>query len=89
MKHQEDFDPKLEDEEWEKGNEFFKQQQYLEAISHYFKALRRNPKDARIYSNRVSCYTNPWGLLEGIKDANKWIELDPSFTKGYSRKVVI
>lgn len=86
LEQQEDFDPKLADEEREKGNEFFKQQQYPEAIKHYTEALRRNPKDARVYSNRAACYTKLGALPEGLKDANKCIELDPSFTKGYSRK---
>lgn len=86
LEQQEDFDPKLADEEREKGNEFFKQQQYPEAIKHYTEALRRNPKDARVYSNRAACYTKLGALPEGLKDANKCIELDPSFAKGYSRK---
>lgn len=86
LEQQEDFDPMLADEEREKGNEFFKQQQYPEAIKHYTEALRRNPKDARVYSNRAACYTKLGALPEGLKDANKCIELDPLFTKGYSRK---
>lgn len=89
LEQQEDFDPKLADEEREKGNEFFKQQQYPEAIKHYTEALRRNPKDARVYSNRAACYTKLGALPEGLKDANKCIELDPSFTKGYSRKAAV
>lgn len=89
LEQQEDFDPKLADEEREKGNEFFKQQQYPEAIKHYTEALRRNPNDARVYSNRAACYTKLAALPEGLKDANKCIELDPSFTKGYSRKAAI
>nr|ABK24283.1 unknown [Picea sitchensis] len=89
LEQQEDFDPKLADEEREKGNEFFKQQQYPEAIRHYSEALRRNPKDARVYSNRAACYTKLGALPEGLKDANKCIELDPSFTKGYSRKAAV
>ena len=79
----------MADEEREKGNEFFKQQQYPEAIKHYTKAFRRNPNDAGVYSNRAACYTKLGALPEGLKDANKCIELDPSFTKGYSRKAAI
>ncbi|MQL81309.1 hypothetical protein Taro_013769 [Colocasia esculenta] len=67
-------------------NEFFKQQQYPEAVKHYTEALRRNPLDPKVYSNRAACYTKLGALPEGLKDAEKCIELDPSFSKGYTRK---
>jgi tetratricopeptide (TPR) repeat protein len=41
------------------------------------------------YSNRAACYTKLGAFPEGLKDANKCIELDPSFAKGYSRKGTI
>ncbi|XP_058778224.1 hsp70-Hsp90 organizing protein 3 [Vicia villosa] len=86
LEQQEYFDPNLADEEREKGNEFFKQQKYPEAIKHYTESLRRNPKDPRAYSNRAACYTKLGAMPEGLKDAEKCIELDPTFTKGYTRK---
>ncbi|XP_074330076.1 hsp70-Hsp90 organizing protein 3-like [Apium graveolens] len=45
LEQQEYFDPKIADEEREKGNEFFKQQKYPEAIKQYTESLKRNPKD--------------------------------------------
>lgn len=89
LEQQEYFDPKLADEEREKGNEFFKQQKYPEAVKHYTQALRRNPKDPRVYSNRAACYTKLGAMPEGLKDAEKCIELDPTFSKGYTRKGAI
>eukprot|EP00262_Sarcandra_glabra_P006503 TRINITY_DN18832_c0_g1_i1.p1 TRINITY_DN18832_c0_g1~~TRINITY_DN18832_c0_g1_i1.p1 ORF type:complete len:622 (+),score=117.52 TRINITY_DN18832_c0_g1_i1:180-2045(+) len=89
LEQQEYFDPKLADEEREKGNEYFKQQKYPEAVKHYTEALRRNPKDPKVYSNRAACYTKLGALPEGLKDAEKCIELDPSFSKGYTRKGAI
>ncbi|PRQ18095.1 putative 43kDa postsynaptic protein [Rosa chinensis] len=86
LEQQEYFDPKLADEEREKGNEFFKQQKYPEAIGHYTESLRRNPKDPKAYSNRAACYTKLGAMPEGLKDAEKCIELDPTFSKGYTRK---
>ncbi|OIV92762.1 hypothetical protein TanjilG_00896 [Lupinus angustifolius] len=86
LEQQEYFDPKLADEEREKGNEFFKQQKYPEAITHYTESLRRNPNDPRTYSNRAACYTKLGAMPEGLKDAEKCIELDPTFVKGYTRK---
>jgi stress-induced-phosphoprotein 1 len=89
LEQQEYYDPKLADEEREKGNEFFKEQKYPEAIKHYTEALRRNPKDPRVYSNRAACYTKLGAMPEGLKDAEKCLELDPNFTKGYTRKGAI
>ncbi|KAL4283831.1 hypothetical protein GQ457_16G026490 [Hibiscus cannabinus] len=86
LEQQEYFDPKIADEEREKGNEFFKQQKYPEAVKHYTESLRRNPKDPKAYSNRAACYTKLGALPEGLKDAEKCIELDPTFSKGYTRK---
>ncbi|KAL8116222.1 hypothetical protein AgCh_022645 [Apium graveolens] len=45
LEQHEYFDPKIADEEREKGNEFFKQQKYPEAIKQYTESLKRNPKD--------------------------------------------
>lgn len=89
LEQQEHFDPKIADEEREKGNECFKQQKYPEAVKHYTEALRRNPKDPKAYSNRAACYTKLAALPEGLKDAEKCIELDPTFSKGYTRKGAI
>ncbi|KAL2348132.1 hypothetical protein Fmac_002132 [Flemingia macrophylla] len=86
LEQQEYFDPKLADEEREKGNEFFKQQKYPEAVKHYTESIRRNPKDPKAYSNRAACYTKLGAMPEGLKDAEKCIELDPTFVKGYTRK---
>ncbi|MED6106862.1 DNA binding protein [Stylosanthes scabra] len=86
LEQQEYFDPKLADEEREKGNEYFKQQKYPEAVKHYTESLRRNPNDPRTYSNRAACYTKLGAMPEGLKDAEKCIELDPTFVKGYTRK---
>ncbi|ESQ38220.1 hypothetical protein EUTSA_v10028542mg [Eutrema salsugineum] len=89
LEQQEYFDPKIAEEEREKGNGFFKEQKYPEAVKHYSEAIKRNPKDVRAYSNRAACYTKLGALPEGLKDAEKCIELDSSFTKGYSRKGAI
>lgn len=86
LEQQEYFDPKLADEEREKGNEYFKQQKYPDAVKHYTESLKRNPNDPRAYSNRAACYTKLGALPEGLKDAEKCIELDPTFSKGYNRK---
>ncbi|CAA0842292.1 Hsp70-Hsp90 organizing protein 3 [Striga hermonthica] len=80
------FDPQIADAEREKGNQYFKEQKYPEAIKHYTEAIKRNPKDHKAYSNRAACYTKLGAMPEGLKDAEKCIELDPTFSKGYTRK---
>jgi stress-induced-phosphoprotein 1 len=42
-----------------------------------------------VYSNRAACYTKLGAMPEGLKDAEKCIELDPTFSKGYTRKGAI
>lgn len=78
-------------EEKNKGNHAFKSQNYPEAIKHYTEALRRGPPGVneeahKLYSNRAACYTKLGAWNEGLKDADKCIELAPEFGKGYSRK---
>ncbi|KZV40986.1 hsp70-Hsp90 organizing protein 2 [Dorcoceras hygrometricum] len=89
LEQQEYFDPQIADEEREKGNQFFKDQKYPDAIKHYTEAIKRNPKDPKSYSNRAACYTKLGAMPEGLKDAEKCIELDPTFSKGYTRKGAI
>ncbi|KAH6818117.1 stress-inducible protein [Perilla frutescens var. frutescens] len=89
LEQQEYFDPKIADEEREKGNQYFKEQKYPEAVKHYSEAIKRNPEDPKSYSNRAACYTKLGAMPEGLKDAEKCIELDPTFSKGYTRKGAI
>ncbi|XP_073047843.1 hsp70-Hsp90 organizing protein 3-like [Primulina eburnea] len=89
LEQQEYFDPQIADEEREKGNQFFKEQKYPDAVRHYTEAIKRNPKDPKSYSNRAACYTKLGAMPEGLKDAEKCIELDPTFPKGYNRKGAI
>ena len=53
---------------------------------HYTEAIKRNPRDHRAYSNRSACYTKLAAWTEGLRDAEKCLELEPTFSKGYSRK---
>lgn len=89
-KHEKDalLDPKLAEEYKEKGNEFFKNQQWADAKKEYDEALRRNPKDHKLYSNRAAALTKLCAHPDAIRDLDKCLELDPTFVKGYSRKGV-
>lgn len=81
-------------EEKDKGNAAFKDNKYPEAVAHYQEALRRgppsvNPDAHKLYSNLAACYTKLGAYPEGIKAADRCLELEPTFTKGYSRKATL
>uniref|UniRef100_A0A061R1E4 Stress-induced-phosphoprotein 1 n=1 Tax=Tetraselmis sp. GSL018 TaxID=582737 RepID=A0A061R1E4_9CHLO len=90
-KEEEYIDLDLANEEKEKGNAFFKDQKFPEAVKCYTEAIMRgppsvNPECYKNYSNRAACYIKLGAMPEAEKDADKCIELCPSFAKGYSRK---
>ena len=79
-------DPVKGEEARERGNAFFKDQKFPEAVKEYSEAIARNPDDHKAYSNRSASYTKLAAFNEALKDADKCIELDPTFVKGYTRK---
>ncbi|XP_005093097.1 stress-induced-phosphoprotein 1 [Aplysia californica] len=78
--------PELANLEKEKGNAAFKEGKYPAAIGSYTEAIKRNPEDAKLFSNRAACYTKLMEFQLALKDSDECIRLDPKFIKGFLRK---
>jgi len=78
--------PSLAEEHREKGNTFFKEGKYAEAKVQYDEAIKRNPADAKLYSNRAAALTKLIAYPDALRDLDECLKLDPTFIKAYSRK---
>lgn len=59
---------------------------YATAIKHYNEAIKRNPQDSKVYSNRAACYQKLAEFQLALKDCEECIRIDPDFVKGHIRK---
>jgi len=79
-------DPEKSAEEKSKGNELFQKGDFAGAVKCYSEAIKRNPRDAKLYSNRAAAYTKLAAFDLGLKDCDQCIKMDPKFIKGFLRK---
>jgi serine/threonine-protein phosphatase 5 len=70
----------------DEGNNAFKEQNYSKAIECYSLAIECNPNEASYYGNRSFAYIKSEFYGYALNDANKAIELDPKYIKGYYRR---
>jgi small glutamine-rich tetratricopeptide repeat-containing protein alpha len=67
------------------GNSQMSAKQYDAAIDSYTKAIALDPKNAVYYSNRAAAHSSKNDHAAAIADAEKAIEVDPSFVRAYHR----
>lgn len=71
--------------EREKGNEYFKAGDYLDALRHYTNSLTCH-SNIHAYNNRALVYIKLKMYEKAIKDCNMAIKLEPENVKSYIRK---
>eukprot|EP00755_Sulcionema_specki_P027664 Sspe_Gene.1806::Locus_602_Transcript_1_1_Confidence_1.000_Length_1829::g.1806::m.1806/K09553/STIP1; stress-induced-phosphoprotein 1 len=81
--------PELSEEAKNRGNEFFRNQQFKEAIDEYNEAIKRNPSNHALYSNRAAAYMKMGAYDEAEKDCEKCLKICPTFVKAIVRKAHI
>ncbi|XP_060180605.1 uncharacterized protein LOC132610314 [Lycium barbarum] len=70
----------------DQGNEFFKAGNYLKAAALYTQAIKKDPSNATLYSNRAAAFLHLVKLSKALADAEMTISLKPEWEKGYFRK---
>lgn len=78
--------PELADQHREKGNDLFNSGEFGKALSEYEEAARRNPKDARVFNNRASCFIKIMNYQQALAEVEKALALEPNFVKALLRK---
>ncbi|KAF7829835.1 Small glutamine-rich tetratricopeptide repeat-containing protein alpha [Senna tora] len=67
------------------GNKAMQSKQYPDAIELYNCAIATCEENAVYYCNRAAAYTQINKYLEAIQDCLRSIEIDPNYSKAYSR----
>ncbi|KAJ3158659.1 Serine/threonine-protein phosphatase 5 [Geranomyces michiganensis] len=83
-----DVDAKKAELSKDEANKLFAAKKYDEAVEKYTEAISRNPNVAAYYANRAFSYIKNEYYAAAIRDADKAIELDPTYVKGYYRRAV-
>ncbi len=71
-----------------KGNAYYSEKKFDEAIEEYTETIELNPKDADAYNNRGNAYSDIKEFDKAIEDYNKAIELNPKYAIAYNNRGV-
>ena len=72
----------------ERGNTLFKEGRYADARDQYTEALKYDPCNAVIYSNRSAAHAKLQDYELALRDAVNCIEYKPQWAKGFVRKIL-
>lgn len=78
--------PEIAEAHKTKGTALFKEGNFPGAIKEYDEGMRRDPKNTAILCNRAQAYIKLIEPNQGIKDADKALEIDKTIVKAWLRK---
>jgi len=70
----------------QEGNQHYAEGEFAKAVAAYNKALKADPENGVLYSNRAAAFLQLGKEVKAIKDADSAIALKPDWAKGYFRK---
>lgn len=79
-------DDALAEEAKQRGNDFFRNQEFGEAVKEYEDAVKRAPKNAAIRNNLSAALCKIMDFNGAKREVEKAIELDPKYVKAWARK---
>ena len=68
------------------GNNEFRNGNYQSAIKFFDEAIEKDPENHVLYSNRSAAYLSSGEGQKAFEDAEKCVNLEPTWAKGYGRK---
>ncbi|KAG6444949.1 stress-induced-phosphoprotein 1 [Manduca sexta] len=72
-----------------KGNECVKDEKFIEAVLHYTQAIKMDPNNYVLYSNRSFAFLKLDQHYLSLQDANETVRLQPNWAKGYFRRAEV
>eukprot|EP00826_Nyctotherus_ovalis_P044733 TRINITY_DN4865_c0_g1_i12.p1 TRINITY_DN4865_c0_g1~~TRINITY_DN4865_c0_g1_i12.p1 ORF type:complete len:564 (+),score=207.99 TRINITY_DN4865_c0_g1_i12:207-1898(+) len=79
-------DPEKAEEAKERGNKFYRDGNFVEAIKEYTESIKRNPKVAAVFLNRALSMMKVLDYERALEDIDMALKLDPKYAKAYAKR---